>query len=71
MELAKNYSNWHRLQELQRALQRIEKNCNNSILIITDTKKTEESFKAVHCKEQLEFEEKHNIIKETQQKKEN
>ncbi|HBA7869907.1 TPA: DUF1090 family protein [Escherichia coli] len=39
MELAKNYSNWHRLQELQRALQRIEKNCNNSILIIPGAKK--------------------------------
>ncbi len=35
MEFAKAYENWHCVQELQRALQRIERNCNNDSWIIS------------------------------------
>lgn len=70
MEFAKAYGNWHRVQGLQRALQRIERNCNNDSWIISDSKKIEEKeFKVARYKAELEIAEKYNDVKEIQKKK--
>lgn len=42
MEFAKAYGNWHRVQGLQWALQRIERNCNNESWRSAGSKKIEE-----------------------------
>ncbi|EHM3034616.1 DUF1090 domain-containing protein [Escherichia coli] len=67
MEFAKAYGNWHRVQGLQRALQRIERNCNNDSWIVSDSKKIEEKeFKVARYKAELEVAEKYNDVKEIQ-----
>lgn len=70
MEFARAYENWHGIQGLQRALQHIERNCNNDSGIISESKKIEErEFKVARYKAELEIAEKYNDVKEIQKRK--